>query len=523
MAKVGLKIMFIKIETVFILLFIFLSGIACGREDEGAVINISNKDSAYPDILFVVIDSLRADHLGVYGYPRNTSPFIDEIARQSLIFEKTYSASTYTCESVSSILMGRYPSSTPWSTGWQAQIDPTATTLPEVLKNQGYITLLFTDHPALEEQMFGKGFDYAKVLTKQFGLSGNGVKLIEEILKYINILDMNKPLFIYIHIYDPHEPYDPPPSYYLRFADKIYEKPLRLYDEIRFHLPELVQQGFGPSDIRFEDLVLRYDAEIALTDDCIKTLYSSLSKLRKEKKTIWFITADHGEEFLDHGFLEHAWRLYLETIRVPLIIHAPYINSQTQRIDSEVSLVDMFPTILKLLGITWTDPNWDGIALPLTDWWKGEKKELPEERVIISELYLPSRTIGRSFIKNGWQYLNWQQWLTWQQCSEYAQKQKQLREDYMKGVRQPRSFCGEPEFEELLMPDEKGFPKKTVDNTQHPEVWKTFKKEWDKWCSSRPAMKTDKEKMELNPPPEEEQKEEITPEEKERINQGGYF
>ncbi|MGC9053178.1 MAG: sulfatase [Candidatus Hydrogenedens sp.] len=504
-----------------LILFLSFFCFECSRADAPLSSNINN-GTVSPDIFFIVVDSLRADHLGVYGYHRNTCPFIDEIAQQSLIFEKAYSASTYTCESVSAILMGRYPSSTPWSTGWRAQIDPSVTTLSEILKNQGYTMLLFTDHPALEEQMFGKGFDYIKVLTRQFGISGNGVKLVEEILKYINTLDNNKPLFMYVHIYDPHEPYDPPPSYYLRFEDRIYSKPLRLYDEIRFHLPELVQQGFGPGDVRFEDLVLRYDAEIALTDDCIKTLYNSLKKLRANRNAIWLFTADHGEEFLDHGFLEHAWRLYLETIHVPLIIHAPYINSQMRRIDEEVSLVDMFPTLLMFLGITWTDPQWDGIALPLLDWWKGEKKKLPQERIIFSELYLPSRTIGRSLIKKGWQYLNWQQWLTWQECSEYAQKQKQLREEYINGKRQPCSFCAEPEFEELLTPNEKGFPQKSVDKTQHTEMWNYFNQEWKKWCSSRPVMKTDKEKLEINPP-QERQKEEMSSEEKEKITSGGYF
>jgi len=508
-----------------ILLIFFLSSFCfeCSRADVVSPPNINNGNYVSPDIFFIVIDALRADHLGVYGYHRNTSPFIDEIAKQSLIFEKAYSASTYTCESVSAILMGRYPSSTPWSTGWRAQIDPTVVTLPEALKNQGYTTLLFTDHPALEEQMFGKGFDYVKVLTKQFGISGNGVKLVEEILKYINTLEKEKPIFIYVHIYDPHEPYEPPPSYYLRFDNKIYPKPLRLYDEIRFHLPELVQQGFGPGEERFEDLVLRYDAEIALTDDCVKTLYHSLQKLRANRNAIWLFTADHGEEFLDHNFLEHAWRLYLETIHVPLIVHAPYISSQSQSIEEEVSLIDMFPTLLRMLGISWTDPQWDGMALPLTDWWKGEKKELPQERIIFSELYLPSRTIGRSLIKKGWQYLNWQQWLTWQECSEYAQKQKQLREEYISGKRQPRSFCIEPEFEELFIPNEKGFPQKLADKTQHTEMWNYFKKEWEKWCSSRPVMKTDKEKLELNPPPQEEPKGEMSSEEKEKITSGGYF
>ncbi len=506
---------------VFVLvIFIFVQSCAENNNPPPQQDNKSN----HPDIFFVVIDALRADHLGIYGYQRDTSPFIDSIAKQSLIFEKAFSTSSYTCESVSSILMGRYPSSTPWSTGWKAQIDPNIQTLPEVLKNNGYTTLLFTDHPALEEYMFGKGFDYVKQLTKEFGQSGNGVKLVEEILKYVNSLDINNPVFLYVHIYDPHEPYDPPPSYYLRFADKIYPHPLRMYDEVRFHLPELVQQGFGPGDVRFEDIVLRYDAEIALTDDCLKTLYNSVKKLRQGKDSLWIITADHGEEFLDHGFVEHAWRLYPESIHVPLIVNAPNITIQMYRIETEVSLVDMFPTILSFINITYNDNNLDGISLPILDWYKGEKKEFRPDRIIYSELYLPSRTIGRSLIKNGWQYLNWQQWLTWEQCSEYAQKQRQLREEYLQEIRNPRSFCAEPELEELLIPDDKGCPKQFADRSQHKEMWEYFRKEWEKWCSSRPPMKTDKEKLELNPPPSQtKQQNAISPEEQEKITSGGYF
>ncbi len=521
--RIWFDIMSINKRSIVLSLFLTFICFSCSGAD---VVNLPGPErgtSELPDIFFVVIDSLRADHLGFYGYQRNTSPFLDSVAKQSLVFEKAYSASTYTCESVSAILMGRYPSSTSWSTGWRAQIDPTVTTLPDVLKNHGYTTLFFTDHPALEESMFGKGFHYVKRLTKEFGLSGNGVKLIEEILKYVNTLETNTPLFIYVHIYDPHEPYEPPPSYYLRFENKIYSNPLRLYDEIRFHLPDLVQQGFGPGEARFEDLVLRYDAEIAHTDDSIKTMYSSIKKLRSDRNSIWVITADHGEEFLDHGFVEHAWRLYLETIRVPLIIHAPYLSLEMKRVEQEVSLVDLFPTLLLMVGISWLDPKWDGIALPIRDWYQGKKQETVSGRVIFSELYLPSRTIGRSLVRNGWQYLNWQQWLTWQQCSEYAQKQRQLREEYLNGNRQPRPFCADPEYEELLIPDEKGFPSKSVDKAQHIDMWDYFRKEWKKWCLTRPEMKTDKEKLELNPPSKDEGTQEITPDEVMKIQHGGYF
>ncbi|MCA1901782.1 MAG: sulfatase [Candidatus Hydrogenedens sp.] len=520
----------IKIVLPVLLVYLFVSIFGCSDVSQSANLITPSKTSlnSYPDIFVIVIDALRADHLGVYGYTRDTSPFLDQLSEQSLIFSRAYAPSTFTRESVSAILTGRYPSSNPWGTGWRAQVSPDITTISEVFKQNGYETFLFTDQPALESYMYGKGFNHVEVLTSDYGLSGNGPRLVEQLLKTINNINSDLPIFAYIHFYDPHDPYEPPPSYYLRFKDKIYQRPLRVYDDIRFHLNELVQQGFGSGDPRFDDLIVRYDAEIALSDDCIKTLYRSIEKLRSGKKSVWVVTADHGEEFLDHGFVEHAWHLYFETIRVPLIIHAPFIGIKKRWVHSETSLVDLFPTLITLAGFNYIDKGWDGISLPVADLLSGENVPEIGNRIIFSELYLPTRTIGRSLIQDGWQYLNWQQWLTWQECVEYAQKQKQLRDEYDKGIRHPIPFCGETKFEELIAPNDKGFPSTFVPVTEQEERWRMFREAWRKWCANRPEPISDHEKMRLNPPPvkSENQKEAdspITPQIQDSINNSGYF
>ncbi len=458
--------------------------------------NISNSAHNLPDVFIVVVDALRADHVGAYGYHRNTTPFIDTIAEKALVFTRAYASSSFTRESVSALFTGRYPSSTPWSMGWMAQVDPEVKTIAEVFAENGYQTILCTDQPALEPEMFGKGFNIVEYYTDKYETSGNGDKIVESLLKKVSELKEDKPLFVYLHFYDPHAPYEPSASFYLRFSDKIYPAPLRLHDEVRFNLPKLIEQGFGPGEERFEDLVLRYDAEIAMVDESIKKLYESISKLRKDRETLWIFTADHGEEFLEHGFVEHAWRLYFESIHIPLIIsHSPYTCKRIN-IPDEVSLVDLFPSIVTHLNLPFSD-HWDGIALPLKEWMKGEKNPLQTNGKSISELNIPTRTVGISLIKDGWQYLCWQKWLTWQECSEYASKQGELREMYFQGKLSAPKFCSQPVYEELISPDENGYPKNFTSPENNKEILIKLKDTMREWCSKRPEMKTDIEKKKI--------------------------
>ncbi len=449
--------------------------------------------SKLPDVFVIVIDALRADHVGAYHYKRDTTPFIDTLAEKGIVFERAYSPSSFTRESVSALFMGRYPSSTPWSMGWMAQVDPEVKTMAECFMENGYYTVFCTDQPALEPEMFGKGFNLVEYYTDQYNTSGNGDKIAENLIKKVSELTSEVPLFVYMHFYDPHSPYEPYPSFYLRFADRIFLAPLRLYDEVRFNLPKLVEQGFGPGEPRFEDLVLRYDAEIAMVDESVRRVYESISRLRKGREILWIITADHGEEFLEHGFVEHAWRLYLESIHIPLIINLSPGSNVGIRIPDEVSLVDIFPTLTKYLNFSFND-GWDGVALPLNEWLKGKKEPQGVDRVIISEINIPTRNIGMSLIKGGWQYLCWQKWLTWEECSEYASKQGALREELFQGGLEFPKFCSQPVYEEFIGPDENGYPRKSVSFKDNEVVFLRLREIMKDWCSKRPGMKSDIEK-----------------------------
>lgn len=471
--------------------------IECTSDRDLLIERESKNAEDLPDVFIVVIDSLRADHVSAYGYYRNTTPFIDSIAEKSLVFERAYSPSSFTRESVSALFMGKYPSSTPWSIGWMAQIDPSSIPISECFASNGYQTFLYTDNPVLVPEIFGRGFQFIEYYTSDYDKSGNGDTIVEKFISEVSKVDLNQPVFVYFHFYDPHHPYEPTPSYYLRFANKIYQKPLSLYGDVRPNVPELVKQGFGPGEERFEDLVLRYDAEISMVDDSIRKLYRSISKIRAQRKSIWIITADHGEEFLDHGFVEHAWRLYVESIHVPLIIHITSEQLKGKRIRDEVTLVDIYPTLVSILKLPCKE-NWDGLALPLSDWIKGGEKSLGADRIIVSELAIPTRTIGMSLIKNGWQYLCWYKWFTVEQCSEYAKIQKDLRESYEKGEFSYPKYCSAPiVYEEFISPDEKGIPRSIGTLDTNNLLFSELIRFREKWCATRPEEKSVEEKKRL--------------------------
>lgn len=378
------------------------------------------------NIVFVLIDSLRADHLGCYGYRRNTSPFIDSLAAQGLLFEEAMSMSSFTGESVSAILSGNYPSCSPTGTGWFAIPNPDTVNLAEALQKAGYVTGLFTDSPVLFDPAFDKGFNENEHIEQKWGISHQGFRLSRRALEFLE-KNRGAKTFTYLHYMDPHSPYEPTPERYLKFADKIFGSPLDLDKDVRPVVPELQASGFGSGDERFEDLVLRYDAEITETDDAVKLLLDGMKELGILEKTIVIVTADHGEEFLEHGYVEHGWQLYRESIHVPLIVWAPGLVKPA-RIKDCVSHIDMFPT---LAAVASTEPRSDVQGKPLLRTQDQTLSYIPSDRPVISELFLETRASLRAIIADGHKYLAAQRWLTPEERS-VAVKEQTARLDLLR-------------------------------------------------------------------------------------------
>jgi arylsulfatase A-like enzyme len=360
------------------------------------------------NLVYINIDALRADHLGCYGYRRDTSPFIDSLAKEGVVFDNALSNSSFTQESVSVLLSGLLPSSA-GSVGWLAEPTTTIANLGELFSKAGYRTGLFSNTIALDTPRFLRGFDESAILSNKWDTSRTGHELSKRALEFVQ-KNSKKPFAMVLHYLDPHAPYDPPPQMLSRFVREVPapEKPLDLYADVRPYCTELIEDRFGLGESRFEDIVLRYDAEIADTDSSIRQLVEGLKKQGVLDHTLIVISADHGEEFLEHGFVDHGWTLYRESIHIPLILWAGK-SIIPARISERVSTVDYLPSFLAILGIVPDRSDFDGSRLfEMAD---GGWRFRSPERPTICELLLSNRCLVRAVITDRWKYCAAQRWL----------------------------------------------------------------------------------------------------------------
>jgi arylsulfatase len=367
------------------------------------------------NLIVIVVDTLRADHLGLHGYDRDTSPFLDEIARQGVVFENAQSVSSFTRESVSALLTGHLPS-TSGSIGWYAAPAEHLPTLGTAYAQAGYRTGFFTTTLMLPDPGYARGFESVEHLVKKGGVSGKGQALSERALEFVRECD-DDPFMMYLHYFDPHGPYDPPEELKRRFTDEIHPDPVGLYTQLRKRVPEYVSKGFGPGDPLYEDQQVRYDAEITWTDQALKSLFDGLAELGVDENTLVVITSDHGEEFLEHGFVEHAWTLYQESLHVPLILWWPAVLKPA-RAPERVSLVDVLPTVQRLQGLESTGPSDGHCLIDL------EGQPLTLRTPVLGELLIQHRNVLRSVTVGRWKYIQARQWLNPRQRSEVARSER---------------------------------------------------------------------------------------------------
>jgi len=246
--------------------------------------------SHFSNVFLVVIDSLRFDHLGCYGYLRETSPAIDKIAGEGLMFDRVMSQSSWTKPSVSSLLTSTYPE-IHGVKGIKDRLSRHETFLPTILKKFGYVTGCIQTNPFLNaESGFNQDFDfYLELFDKAPGMYKPRInEAINAVFDWVDQFTTN-PFFLYLHVLDTHNPYAPPKEF----------------------------NRFGDTE---RDL---FDGEVQFVDYYIGHIRSYLALKGLQEKTIFIITSDHGEEFGEHGHSYHAKHLYEEVLRVPLIISSP--------------------------------------------------------------------------------------------------------------------------------------------------------------------------------------------------------
>jgi arylsulfatase A-like enzyme len=329
-------------------LFIILVGL-----NSVAFIQLKTGMPEGPNIIYIVTDSLRHDHLGYSGYERNTSPTIDELAKEGIVFKKAYSSAPWTKPSVASLFTSLYPN-THNAINKPGALPEEIPTMAEILKNAGYTTLFFSGKNNFigEKFNFHQGFDY---YSNSFR---NAKKLIEKIVSSIKA-KREKRFFTYIHFMDVHLPYNRNKFNY-RFTHRSEDKHFKPGAVRHSKIKHLMLEGKLSEDDK-EHIIGLYDGQIRYVDENIRGLISSLKEMNLFENTFLVITSDHGEEFWDHKNFEHGHSLYNELVQVPLILVGNKLKHAV--VDTPVRSIDLLPTILKLAGIDATSYNLEGIDI----------------------------------------------------------------------------------------------------------------------------------------------------------------
>ncbi len=308
--------------------------------------------SARLNLLVVTIDTLRADHLGCYGYFRDTSPTIDALARDSTLFTRCLVPVAQTLPSHLSLMTGVYPlehgviSNLEKPGGQNYSSTPQLRTLAEFLHEQGYRTAGFVSAtPLKRESGIASGFDHFSQPDHARRL---GAETTEAALEWLGEKPA-EPFFAWVHYFDPHAPYDAPSPYDRQFTtDEKLEAHLT-----QRQVPARVQKQRSDKRVVPEEdawdtrkAVNGYDGEIRYTDEQVRTLLARLREAGLNERTLIVLTGDHGEGLGQHGIVMHD-AIWDEQLHVPLIIHVP--GRSAQRVTAAMRSIDILPTVLALM------------------------------------------------------------------------------------------------------------------------------------------------------------------------------
>jgi arylsulfatase A-like enzyme len=366
-----------------LLILVLTGGIA-------ALLVFGRRPPAHPNILLISIDSLRSDHLHSYGYPRETSPAIDALAREGVRFATAISSSSWTLPAHITLLTSRPPEAQRGARG--STIPPDIVTLTEVLKSAGYATAGFTSGPFLSARYgFNQGFD---VYDESAGKGGHSHRVVTspELLtlatKWLVGWQQERsgaPFFMFVHMWDPHYDYVPPPPYDTLF-DPDYKGDVTADN---FAASKKIRPDMDPRDLAH--VIALYDGEIRFTDEHLGRLIAYLRTLRVLDDTLVVVTADHGDEFFEHGGKGHATTLYDEIVRIPLVMRFPKRIAVGATVAEQVRLMDVAPTILGIAGVATPADYGNAVSSPdrerdLSTWLSGRATQPFPDLVAFSEM-----------------------------------------------------------------------------------------------------------------------------------------
>lgn len=329
------------------------------------------------NIILISLDSLRADHLGCYGYQKDTSPNINKLAEDSVLFTNCFSQASQTLVSHMSMLTSLFPVN--HQVYSFLRTNPFLISIADLLRTKQYFTGAYTGGGQVSATLgFSKGFDFYNESREKLSQKDSPPELFKKTAAWIN-RNQEKDFFLFLHTYEIHDPYAPPKNY----AEKFLDEQAKWKSVYMFELTGQSKQKYRHfSDEEKQNIIALYDGEIAYTDDrLIKPLIRELKKLNLYDRTMIIITSDHGQEFYEHGGWLHTHSVYNELIKVPLIIKFPHSKYKGTKIQNFVRSVDIAPTILKEVDIEFSNHDLDGRSLmPLI---KGKEKG---NRIFFSEV-----------------------------------------------------------------------------------------------------------------------------------------
>lgn len=322
-----------------------------------------------PSIVLVLIDTLRADYLGAYGFEGDISPALDRLAEESIVFENAISQAPWTKPAVASLFTSLYPEQHGViahdgryggreGDGTRASMLPQrATTLAEELRRAGYETAAFVANPWIQRQQgFAQGFDVFD--AKDAGNRVPANVLLQKATDWLAQRDSEKPFFLYIHLMDVHGPYDAPRGDYeavLGSPGLGEVRPLTEEEAARRKRYLLRGGGTHGDDLSLESWRASYAAGVRSVDRQLGGFVENLERSGDLDDALLIVTSDHGEELADHGGWDHGDTLFDEQIHVPLLVRLPGRSPPGRRVDRVVSLVDLMPTLLGLAGTSAPD------------------------------------------------------------------------------------------------------------------------------------------------------------------------
>ena len=327
-----------------------------------------------PSIVFILVDTLRRDHLGAYGFSGDISPNLDWLAKEPVLFENALTQAPWTKPSIATLFTSLYPDvhgldnhgglfgereSDALTTGI---LRPEALTMAELFEASGYRTGAFVANPWLDRAFgFEQGFETYEIRT-------DGDELLDEARRWLESRAIGEPFFLYLHLMDVHGPYDAPEDDFERMHARVslegsepppVERMRRLPPYLEgiswFSVDDLAPAGWGAVvDFRLgrsRTLRARYAANVRDFDRRIGPFLQMLRTSHWNEEAYVVLGSDHGEELLEHGGWDHGFSLYDDQIRIPLLIRVPGAPGAGRRVDQAVNLIDLMPTLATLAGI----------------------------------------------------------------------------------------------------------------------------------------------------------------------------